>query len=77
MRFEKDIIQRAVKILANKAKRCFDLSQSQHVSAERQNANADTLEALAQREHVNADNEHASAERLAISVIRWKPTPHS
>jgi hypothetical protein len=66
MRFEKEIIQRAVKILMDKARGCFDLAQSQHTSADRQNANADKLEALSQSGHFSADNEHASAEKLVI-----------
>jgi hypothetical protein len=78
MRFEKEIIQKSVRILVDKAKRCFDLARYQHISADKQNANADQLEALGQNAHinadgiealgrighVNADNEHASAEKL-------------
>jgi hypothetical protein len=64
MRFEKEIIQKSVRALMDKAKRCFDLAKSQHANADRQNAAADRIEALGQSSHVNADNEHAGAEKL-------------
>lgn len=65
MRFEREIIQRAVRILSDKANRCFDLAKSQRVSADRQNVNADGHEALARCERADADNERADAEKLA------------
>jgi C4-dicarboxylate-specific signal transduction histidine kinase len=63
MKIEKEVLQNAVKKLAERAEDCFDRAKIQHASADKQHASAGEQHAIADRQHASADKQDASAQR--------------